>query len=210
MAWIDITETVTASVGAVVTETVAVSQEVQLEASVTLTPPATIVATSSAIPQAEAANPPAGLFIPGGIVGDRWKGDPAIQLALGFAATEQAQGVAAAYQSFEHGAMIWRGDTQEILAVYHDNTWESFDDTFKEGEIERDPNLYTPGELLQPERGFGKLWRSDPDLQKRIGWGTSPEKGETALIQKFEHGLVIWAGGRGIFLIDGAEGRTWN
>ena len=87
-------------------------------------------------------------------------------------------------QVFEHGRMFWIRHNLQIWVMVADPSlpqggagdWYCFNDTYQEGEPETDPSLVPPGEgLLQPRRGFGKVWRSDPELQKALGWATTPE-----------------------------------
>lgn len=168
----------------------------------------TATASPSTQPQPQAAGePPAGLVVPGGVFAARWQSDPALQQALGFARSAEPLPVEAASQPFEHGLMVWVNSGPQIYVIADDKTWNAFPDTFKEGEPERDPNLYTPGELLQPVRGFGKLWRTQEGVRDRVGWAVSAEKGETALVQEFEHGLVLWAGNRVLVLLNDG---TWR
>lgn len=46
-----------------------------------------------------------------------------------------------------------------------------------------DPALIPPAGLLQPERGFGLLWRNSPTVRERLGWALTPEAGYTATVQ---------------------------
>lgn len=86
-----------------------------------------------------------------------------------------------AEQVFENGRMFWIGPVKQIwvLVVSGEGTgeWLIYEDTFEEGEMEADPNLTAPDGLLQPERGFGKLWRDNPDLRETLGWAITPEFG---------------------------------
>jgi hypothetical protein len=89
--------------------------------------------------------------------------------------------VQVAEQQFERGRMFWIRHTRQIwvMQASADNPnggdWYCYDDTFQEGEPEIDPNLEPPEGLLQPRRGFGKLWRDNPQLQDGLGWATTPE-----------------------------------
>lgn len=155
--------------------------------------------------------PPAGLFVPEGGFADQWKNSAAVQQDLGFALFKSEESTPAAVQSFENGQMVWLGKTQEILVVLYDGEWRSFADTFKEGEPERDPSLVTPGELLQPERGFGKVWRANPDVQEAIGWATQKEQGVTATVQEYERGRMVRVSGQVLILIlMGESGGAWR
>ncbi len=87
-----------------------------------------------------------------------------------------------AQQDFEHGFMFWISTQKTIWVLIDDpnnpaqGTWQSYPDTFQDGEPETDPTLNPPSaNLYQPRRGFGKLWRNTPDLKSQLGWGTTPE-----------------------------------
>src|SRR5205823_4987940 len=68
-------------------------------------------------------------------------------------------------------------------STLNQGTWEEFDDTFKDGEPEFDPNIAAPTAdangnsvaLFQPHRGFGKLWRTNQAVRDKLGWATTPE-----------------------------------
>jgi hypothetical protein len=88
----------------------------------------------------------------------------------------------AAYQPFEGGQMVWRGDTREIYVLFNDGGYATFEDTWSEGEpvgIDETP----PQGLLAPERGFGELWWNQPAVRERLGWATAGEVGYTAVIE---------------------------
>jgi hypothetical protein len=86
-----------------------------------------------------------------------------------------------AEQVFEHGRMFWIRHTRQIWVMVNvpsDNPggdWFCYNDTFVEGEAEVDPALVSPEGMYQPRRGFGKLWRSHPELQAGMGWAVTPE-----------------------------------
>ncbi|MGA9351051.1 MAG: LysM peptidoglycan-binding domain-containing protein [Anaerolineae bacterium] len=100
--------------------------------------------------------------------------------------------VPAAYEPFEGGHMVWRGDTREVYVLYDDGSYETYPDTWNEGEpinIEETP----PQGLLPPVRGFGKLWTSQPGVRDRLGWPTTEEIGYAMLIETVRvgrHGLT--------------------
>jgi hypothetical protein len=107
-------------------------------------------------------------------------------------ATQPAVETAGAYQPFQRGRMFWRGDEKQIYVLLRDGTWATFQDTWVEGQPPADPAFMPPEGLLQPVRGFGKVWREQlggPDAQ--IGWATEPESGGTLLIQAFSHGMLL-------------------
>jgi hypothetical protein len=86
-----------------------------------------------------------------------------------------------AEQVFEGGRMFWLQPTQQIWVMIVTDEgggdWQIFEDTFAENEPEFDPEIVPPDGSLQPERGFGKLWRENPDLREALGWAVTPEFG---------------------------------
>jgi hypothetical protein len=91
---------------------------------------------------------------------------------------------AAAEQPFEGGVMIWLEETDAILVLHQDQTWQSFEDTWAPGQPEDDPTLTPPAGRFQPIRGFGKLWRERPEVRKRLGWALGVELAFEALLQE--------------------------
>jgi hypothetical protein len=96
-----------------------------------------------------------------------------------------------AEQIFEHGRMFWLEPTDEIWAILEDGSWEKYSNSFQEGDPENDPTLTSPAaNLQQPIRGFGKVWREEPDLRDRLGWAIDIEYGyDTAY--RYMHGGYV-------------------
>jgi len=98
----------------------------------------------------------------------------------------------AAEQLFEHGRMIWLEEIhgkdftlQHLILVLYDNgAYEYYEDVWNEDMPESDPAIVPPMELLQPIRGFGKIWRENTDVRDRLGWATDPEQGFTTTWQE--------------------------
>ncbi len=88
-----------------------------------------------------------------------------------------------AEQVFQGGRMFWLQPTDEIWVMINNSgttengTWRIMTDTFEEGESEIDPELTPPVDGIQPRRGFGKLWRENPEIREALGWATTPEFG---------------------------------
>ncbi|MFN8531017.1 MAG: hypothetical protein U0670_20630 [Anaerolineae bacterium] len=85
-------------------------------------------------------------------------------------------------QLYEHGRMFWLEPNREIwvLVVTAEGrgTWTVYQDTWEEGvDPESDPSLTPPDGLIQPHRGFGKLWREVPGVREALGWAASAEFG---------------------------------
>lgn len=86
-----------------------------------------------------------------------------------------------AEQVFENGRMFWLQPSQQVWVMLSDGSgqgeWLIYEDTFVEGDIEFDPSIVPPQGFEQPERGFGKLWRENPELRDSLGWAITPEFG---------------------------------
>jgi len=122
---------------------------------------------------------------------------------------EPEREVFVAEEAFERGRMFWREDNREIYVLHDDYTWRAFADTWQEGQPEDDPNLIAPPGLLQPKRGFGKVWREElGGPASRIGWAREEERGFTGVVQIFEGGIILGSD-RGTAYILYADG-SWE
>ena len=115
-----------------------------------------------------------------------------------------AQSSWAAEQVFEHGRMIWMEhgeyvysdvwgsgdyDGEGVIFVLYDSSAEgpavqAFVDTWTSAEPESDPSIVPPAGMYQPIRGFGKVWRKNPEVRERLGWAVAPEEGFETLYQE--------------------------
>jgi len=105
----------------------------------------------------------------------------------------------AAEQSFENGFVIWLEEIQissseaqqgVMLVFYADGSYAQYQDTWEEGDPESDPTIVPPAGLLQPIRGFGKLWRENTSVRDGLGWATAPEQGfDTAWQQRTQESI---------------------
>jgi DNA-binding beta-propeller fold protein YncE len=187
--------------------------ESMLTPTATSTPSPTAMPTPAIPPSATETPmtaPPPGFYRPEGVFGELWATDVDLRQALGWAATPQATTVSTAFQAFEGGTMIWREDARLIYVLSNDGSWAVFDDTWTPDEPEQDPNIVPPEGLLQPIRGFGKVWRNNPELQVGLGWALEEEAGYTSPVQTFEKGVLIRIGDTTYALVL-AAGRpaTW-
>ena len=92
------------------------------------------------------------------------------------------QDIPGAFQSFEGGYMLWRGDIGQIYALLNGGTVRRYQDTWVEGDIVA-VDATPPSGMYQPERGFGKVWAEDEWLREQLGWATAPEEGYTMRMQ---------------------------
>ncbi|MBN1287632.1 MAG: hypothetical protein JXB47_19680 [Anaerolineae bacterium] len=104
-----------------------------------------------------------------------------------------------AEQVFEHGRIFWVEPTDEMWVVVDDGSgsgrWLKYADTFAEGEPEDDPLLTPPSNLRQPIRGFGKVWRENPEVQELLGWAKDIEYGYTTAY-RYDYGGYVDDGGK--------------
>jgi hypothetical protein len=96
-------------------------------------------------------------------------------------ATPTITQIQVAEQVFEKGRMFWLQPTDQVWVMVitgeGEGTWQVYTNTFREGDPESDPDLVPPSGLEQPKRGFGKLWRDNPDIREVLGWAVTPEFG---------------------------------
>jgi eukaryotic-like serine/threonine-protein kinase len=159
----------------------------------TASPTPTASATPTRTPTATPTTPPCPVAVDGQLASawDRAR----FGCALGSAAV-----VWAAWEPFERGTMLWRGDTDQVLLFYfQDGTnpgagrWQLTPDSWRwDGSYPDGVGLTPPPGLYEPVRGFGYLWRNflgGPDSE--IGWARDVEKGFCAKIQTFERGVIF-------------------
>lgn len=131
----------------------------------------------------------------------------------------------AAEERFEHGAMIWmkqlnlgESTTGGVIFLLYDNgSFERLSNTWTEGMPESDPNLQAPQGLLQPIRGFGKLWRENAEVRESLGWAVTAEVGYAGAWQPENNesnpsgtAYVRKADGQVLRLYNGWEAGTWK
>jgi hypothetical protein len=90
--------------------------------------------------------------------------------------------VQVAEQLFEGGRMFWLQPTQQIwvLTITGEGrgNWSVYEDSYIDGvDLASDPSIIPPEGRLQPERGFGKLWRESVEVREALGWAVTPEFG---------------------------------
>jgi hypothetical protein len=92
----------------------------------------------------------------------------------------------AAEQQFQGGRMIWLQELDWIYVLYDevlpngdqggDLQWERYLDNWTEEDERWDINLQPPAGFYRPAGGFGLVWRDNPTVQERLGWGLAPEQ----------------------------------
>ena len=91
--------------------------------------------------------------------------------------------VTGAFQPFEGGYMVWRGDTRTIYVLFgDDSTWATYPDTWVEGD--QVDTGEPPQGRAAPVRGFGKVWVNE-SLSDRLGWGLGTEQAYNLTIEEY-------------------------
>jgi len=96
------------------------------------------------------------------------------------AATPDVAVYNAVYQRYQGGAMLYIAETRQIWVMVEGQgrrggPYYRFDDLFLDGDPERVEDLDVPPGLLQPHRGFGRIWREQPGLRSQLGWAADYE-----------------------------------
>jgi hypothetical protein len=150
------------------------------------------------------------LYPPPGNLSLMLSSDPALLPALGCAqgAPPVAFQVSGAWQFFERGVMLYlAGAPGHIYVLTNDTRFRRYDDTFVQGVDPESGGEVAPPGLVTPVRGFGKVWRSSPDVRNALGWAVVPETGGMLVQQNFERGRALFLPARGetILLVDDAN-----
>lgn len=181
----------------------------QLAAQATILPQTLLpVATATSLAGGSCPYPP-----PGGFAAV-YAADPALNGQLGCAQGDPpvAASSLSALQPFERGIMIWVGGPIYVLSS--DGRFQRFDDTFVAGVDPESGGEIPPPGLIEPIRGFGKVWRSNPSVRTALGWGLAAEGGGEARLQRFDRGWMIFLSQRGdvLILIEdfGGLSGTWR
>lgn len=148
-----------------------------------------------------ATQPPASVcqFLPSGGFGQIILNNPNLPNEIGCAVGSPpvTSSVSAAVQEFERGRMLWVNTTPGVIYVfYNTGTFQRFDDTY-------DPNVdpegggeTPPAGLIEPVRGFGKVWRTFTGVRDGLGWALTDESGTSAVIQNFSSGRMVYVSPR--------------
>ena len=153
---------------------------------------ATPVATATAAPPSPTVTPKLPFEVTGGFGQIYTRNDP-VRDRVGLPAATETK-VGGTYQLFEGGLMFWREDTATIYVLFagEPGIWYAFADGWVPGMAPGGGAGPAAGQF-KPQRGFGKVWREQPEVQKRLGYALSADEiGTTLVIQQFEHGLMVW------------------
>lgn len=120
-----------------------------------------------------------------------------------------------AVQSFEHGSMLYlQGSPNYIYVLTLDGRFRRYDDTWVSGVDPEGGSETPPLGLLEPRRGFGKVWRNNLEARSALGWAIDEEQGATSPLQRFERGQAVFLPQRGQTYIlsddPGSQTGTWR
>jgi hypothetical protein len=102
-----------------------------------------------------------------------------------------------AYQPFQNGVMLWLEPTGRIYALANTGEYIDFVDTWNAAVDPERGGETPPAGLLEPIRGFGKVWRDNPAVRNRLGWATADESGATVALLAYERGAMVSLAGTG-------------
>lgn len=106
---------------------------------------------------------------------------PTIDPTLDPFPTPTVREIYVAEQVFQRGRMLWLQPTGQIWVTIETEPgvgiWQVYEDRFQEGDMEFDPSIVPPEGLYQPVRGFGTIWRGNPEIREGLGWGVETELG---------------------------------
>jgi len=151
--------------------------------------------------------------LPAGLSGS-FAGDPSLTQSIG-CPQGQPLSTTTAIQSFEHGSMIYvQGSPGSIYVLTLDGRFRRFDDTWVSGVDPETGGETPPLGLIEPKRGFGKVWRNNLDVRGSLGWAVTNEEGATSSLLIFDRGRAVYLPTRGstYLLIDdpGGASGTWR
>jgi len=158
-------------------------------------------------PTAIGATPANCSFQPMGGFAAVYNNNVAISSQLG-CALNSAVTYSSALQTFQSGTMLWvQGPPMYIYVMYSNGSYRRMDDTWVDGVDPVSGGETPPAGLLEPVRGFGKVWRTYQDIRTNLGWATASEVGGQSSAQPFTRGIMISLPQQGqilVFIDDGS------
>jgi hypothetical protein len=139
-----------------------------------------------------------------------WRSDCCGQCA-NFGCPEPVFTSDAAEQHFEHGTMIWVKEQETIYVLFEDvpsgseRAAKLFADEWDPSQPDHDSSLVPPDGLYQPVRGFGLVWRQNPEVRERLGWAVDQEAAFVTTVQR-----VPGYGRHSSIYILALDGNVWH
>ncbi|MCB9452946.1 MAG: hypothetical protein H6672_16010 [Anaerolineaceae bacterium] len=183
----------------------AVLSLVDLAKQATVLPQQPLVPTASgAIPAVSTSPATSCAFLPPGGFGLIFTTDPTLiqQIGCPLGSPPVTASLASAAQSYERGFMVWvAGSPGTIYTLFGTGAYQQFPDTYTDGVDPASGGESPPAGLIEPVRGFGKVWRTYPNVRDGLGWATNAEAGAQSTVQQFERGWMMALPQRGEILI---------
>ncbi len=106
-----------------------------------------------------------------------------------------------ASQTYQMGDLLWmQGPPQAIYALFNTGRFQRYDDTFNAATDPASGGETPPPGLLEPVRGFGKVWRTFGEV-RAMGWAMTEEVGGQSTAQIFERGQMVYFPQRGMIFV---------
>ena len=132
---------------------------------------------------------------------------PTETLRPGIFPTPRTEIASVVEQVFEGGRMIWFRETRQVAVLVGEGVdpeqgeWLCFEDTYMESEPEFLPTFQPPPDITtqsqredvrvqQPIRGFGKIWRENPEIREQLGWALTSEIEHSPVREYIAGGVV--------------------
>jgi hypothetical protein len=98
--------------------------------------------------------------------------------------------------------MVWlQGPPPSIYALFSTGRFQRYDDTYDANTDPVSGGETPPPGLKEPVRGFGKVWRNNPEVRTSLGWAVDDESGAQGTLQVFERGQMFYLPQRGLIYI---------
>lgn len=86
----------------------------------------------------------------------------------------------AATQDYERGFLLWRVQPDQVYVMHDDGRlglypMAVYPESVRQNPPGGDPNIHPPDGLQQPVRGFGLVWRDNPEVRDGVGWAVEGE-----------------------------------
>lgn len=171
-------------------DTEGINALIQLALRATVLPTAILPSQPILPPTAPVSTGPCPVQPPGGF-GVAFISDASLQGQIG-CPIGAIMTMSSAAQNYERGQMFWvAGPPGSIYSLGGGGRYQRYDDTFNPSVDPERGGETPPAGLIEPVRGFGKIWRSFPDVRAGLGWATTGESGGTATVQLFDRGQMI-------------------
>jgi hypothetical protein len=98
--------------------------------------------------------------------------------------------VSLAAVTMENGYMLYDGSAKKIYVLPYNGNVRIYDDTWTDGQDVGGAPGPRDG-LVEPSRGFGKVWRENPAVKELLGYARGDERGFAGEMQAYERGVIF-------------------